>query len=516
MHEDLNRIKKKPSLQSLDYKNQPDDEFSIESWTHYLKRNRSIIIDLFCGQYKSKVTCPSCSKISITFDPFLSVSLPIPHINYINFQFYFIPRDSTIPPQKVRMVLSSNERLTVFLKRFSEITKIKEAFLLIALIKEHKIIEYPQDNVDIKYLEKHDGITFIFEVANDPLDNLGNDEKIWHFEICINQKSKKEKYFDNSVSFTRILKFNYQVTTEEIHLKIYKHFRNYLNNFYGNLPPDLKKEYILDLNMKSDSEIKLEYESLFSEGKKFAPPYDLTYFIENNQKKILEYSENSFLSIIDNISEKELYFELNLNFHNAIKIESLKLNKCQEANLESHNQNDSKVCSLHQCLDQFMKEETLDQNNAWYCGHCKKHQQAHKKIEIYKAPDLLILHLKRFKSSSGNLYVGSGTSKISKFVDFPIEGLNLNNYILGKKDDNIIYDLYAVSNHYGGLAGGHYTAFCQNYYDKKWYEFNDSTVGEVLPNRIISEAAYVLFYRRRRELSEEILSNTYRESRKND
>ena len=25
-----------------------------------------------------------------------------------------------------------------------------------------------------------------------------------------------------------------------------------------------------------------------------------------------------------------------------------------------------------------------------------------------------------------------------------------------------IYDLYAISNHYGGLGGGHYTAFAKN------------------------------------------------------
>ena len=30
------------------------------------------------GQYKSRVTCPDCNKESITFDPFITVTLPIP------------------------------------------------------------------------------------------------------------------------------------------------------------------------------------------------------------------------------------------------------------------------------------------------------------------------------------------------------------------------------------------------------------------------------------------------------
>lgn len=40
----------------------------------------------------------------------------------------------------------------------------------------------------------------------------------------------------------------------------------------------------------------------------------------------------------------------------------------------------------------------------------------------------------------------------------------------------MIYDLFAVSNHYGGLGGGHYTATCKNYKNSLWYDFNDSNV----------------------------------------
>ena len=516
LHEDLNRIKKKPIVQSLDYKNQPDEDFSSQSWSNYLKRNHSIIIDLFAGQYKSKVTCPTCKVISITFDPFLYVSLPIPHIINISFQFYFVYRDPMVPPQKVRMTLPSNEPATSFVRRISEITKIKEDFLLIALIKEHKIVEYPNDNVDIRYLDKHEAIAFVFEIFNEKFDfPLNLDEKALHVEINVNQKSKKEKYYDNSVSFTRILKFPLKSTLFDVHLKVYKNFRHFLKNFYGNLDAEVQNDYNISLEDVDEEHIKAEYETLFSKSKSLSPPYELSLLTENNKKLLLEYSQKQLMNLVDNNqTDRELFFEINLNMQSFIKIENLKLNKCQEASFESNTPNDSKFCNLQNCLDQFIKEEVLDRNNAWYCGNCKKHQEATKKIEIYKAPDLLILHLKRFKNSSGNFYMSSGTSKITKFVDFPIEGLNLNNYVLGKKDQNMIYDLYAVSNHYGGLSGGHYTAYCQNFFDKNWFEFNDSSVGEVGKSRIVSDAAYVLFYRRRREISEENLSNSFRENRK--
>ena len=60
-----------------------------------------------------------------------------------------------------------------------------------------------------------------------------------------------------------------------------------------------------------------------------------------------------------------------------------------------------------------------------------------------------------------------------------------------------VYDLYAISNHYGSMGGGHYTAYCRNI-NGNWYDFNDSSVSEVRnPNSVITAAAYVLFYKRR-------------------
>jgi ubiquitin C-terminal hydrolase len=67
-----------------------------------------------------------------------------------------------------------------------------------------------------------------------------------------------------------------------------------------------------------------------------------------------------------------------------------------------------------------------------------------------------------------------------------------------------VYDLYAVSNHYGTMNGGHYTAMCQNAITKSWYEFDDSQVNKLGSNiseispTVCGKAAYVLFYRKRK------------------
>ncbi len=66
MHEDLNRIVKKPYVENPDWNGGGDEELvklAREYWTGYKKRNDSVIVDLFQGQYKSTLVCPECSKV---------------------------------------------------------------------------------------------------------------------------------------------------------------------------------------------------------------------------------------------------------------------------------------------------------------------------------------------------------------------------------------------------------------------------------------------------------------------
>ena len=132
-----------------------------------------------------------------------------------------------------------------------------------------------------------------------------------------------------------------------------------------------------------------------------------------------------------------------------------------------------------------MFPEKLDKNNLWYCGKCKSHVPATKKMEIYKLPKILMIHLKRFKVT------GYYREKIVSSVGFPLESLDVSSFVIGEKPEK--YDLFAVSNHYGNLFGGHYTATVKSFSSGKWYDCNDSSVSET--KRISETSAYVLFYR---------------------
>ncbi|KAK4486800.1 hypothetical protein RD792_006610 [Penstemon davidsonii] len=77
LHEDLNRVKHKPYIKSRDADGRPDEEVADEYWANHISRNDSIIVDVCQGQYKSTLVCPVCNKVSVTFDPFMYLSLPL-------------------------------------------------------------------------------------------------------------------------------------------------------------------------------------------------------------------------------------------------------------------------------------------------------------------------------------------------------------------------------------------------------------------------------------------------------
>ena len=148
---------------------------------------------------------------------------------------------------------------------------------------------------------------------------------------------------------------------------------------------------------------------------------------------------------------------------------------------------------LDKCFEEFSREEIFDNDNLWKCSKCNQNIAAKNKIEIYQIPKILIIQLKRFENNQ----------KIENIVEFPIKNLDISKFVSPSKSKNVKipkkYDLFAVANHYGRLEYGHYDAFCLDYINNKWYDFNDRHVSEIkeedIKNTIVTKNAYVLFYR---------------------
>ncbi|CAG8655463.1 20292_t:CDS:2 [Dentiscutata erythropus] len=156
---------------------------------------------------------------------------------------------------------------------------------------------------------------------------------------------------------------------------------------------------------------------------------------------------------------------------------------------------DGEPVDLKMCLNDFTKEEILEGDDAWNCPKCKCFRRAKKQLTISRLPDILLIHLKRFS------FDGPFRNKLETKVHFPLRNLDLTSYVptpipqptpigsIPKMDipgtggsrynlqqtGPFIYDLYAASNHYGGLNGGHYTACVRN--RNEWHTFDDSRVS---------------------------------------
>ncbi|ESO95142.1 hypothetical protein LOTGIDRAFT_215305 [Lottia gigantea] len=147
---------------------------------------------------------------------------------------------------------------------------------------------------------------------------------------------------------------------------------------------------------------------------------------------------------------------------------------------------DKSRCTLKDCIQTFLRPEMMTGSSRYKCSVCKVPRDAVKRIELWKLPAILLIGLNRFVSD------GMWMQKKTNYVDYAVTDLNLSGYIAGPVSKT--YNLYAVSNHYGTMEGGHYTAYCQNPSSRKWYKFDDHEVYDISSSDVKSSAGYLLFY----------------------
>ena len=98
-----------------DSNNRPDAVVAAEFWEGLKQRDDSIFVDLFYGQLKSRVSCSICGYVSITFDPYSVMSLPVPRqqTSQSTMQIRFYPINFNKPVIEVTIALQNKERTTV-------------------------------------------------------------------------------------------------------------------------------------------------------------------------------------------------------------------------------------------------------------------------------------------------------------------------------------------------------------------------------------------------------------------
>jgi hypothetical protein len=250
-------------------------------------------------------------------------------------------------------------------------------------------------------------------------------------------------------------------------------------------------------------------------------PQEIIETEDGQRTSVLPRQSTTLLSdlLSDDCAERFLF--LHLEWRNPGGIETSVVDERRFLDFEDHSslidalrqqqertQNGKKGVTLDQCFQSFSRPERLDEHNMWYCSRCKEHVRALKTMKLWRLPNILVVHLKRFE-----IRHGFRRDKLDTFVNFPIAGLNMEPYrghwrsaSEGDRpfvDDTVPaeYDLFSVVNHYGRMGFGHYTAFAMPWDEtgisKEWYLYDDSSVRPVEPHEIKTPAAFILFYRRR-------------------
>lgn len=163
--------------------------------------------------------------------------------------------------------------------------------------------------------------------------------------------------------------------------------------------------------------------------------------------------------------------------------------------------------TLEACLRSFTAPELLAGANGLHCEGCQESRAAASlQLQVWEAPRVLTLHLKRFQQ-------GATLRKVQRHVPFPIE-LDLSPYCCrhhrgeGQEQDTIAqtpvpgsYILYGVVEHAGRMTGGHYTAYVRGA-GGSWFHASDSRVVSVTQQKVLASQAYLLFYCRADTLQE--------------
>ena len=543
IHEDLNTITVKPYIEMEGKKpEQTDEEVSKIWWEKHLKRENSIIVDLFHGQFKSTISCNICHEVCVSFDSYMFISLPIPSGKYEIEVKYFgynindflvmkipITENTTVlniidimknriniininknkniknnPPKRKKRNKNKNK---IIKKLYEQINLSKDKIEMVLLTNKKKIYKVFTNNDYIfpYLLQGYELVAYEKDTSNQ------NNENIYFY-----LSQYYYSYIFSLFYYPRIYFFDYPFAinfdkTQKI-FNIYKNIKEFLKELLPNNNPNNpnKKDEILNIDfnfnkINKDNEkscgFTLYLNTFIPNTNSSLCSYIFSFGNSINHPLLEKYSSTeNYSNIKRQLNLDELHLRLTLDVNILFNLDKARLPKLKNYLYNKKlSLNVGKDINLYDCLNLFNSEEILDGDNEWYCNKCKKHVDAVKKMDVYKSPYYLIFQLKRFKQDNEGTSIFNifNSSKNTTFIDFPVTNLDLSNYILSENNQGGIYDLIGVINHYGGESFGHYTAYCLN--GKKWMEYNDEYVAEIKKGNIITNAAYVLFYRRRDE-----------------
>lgn len=514
-----------------------EQKISDDQWEAYTGIKGSIISSIFASQFRNNLICTECNDKKSIFEMSNYFSLPIPiNTDSIHIYITIVPRFIKIF-YKVCVTVNKNDDFGVFLRALESKSQVNPRNLVFGFVKSNACYKYfqPVDVSDI--LSNKNTNLFGFET----LTTLESAElqgkptipkpkpKNWRNSLEKNDQVDVNVNNEWTVGIVKEIQQDQIVVlqgTPKPVLKVYSKASKTLK-YYRSYSKSFNKILI----------IPVMFVKLFNgEPATFSVPQALSIGCWYNYADMI--SQLNFISnfYFDCSSVKTIHYCMYNKSYNrcAVCTEDCKgcnlissyetlerfayddlfiriffmtdniADQCQIIDF-SHEQN---VISLSECFSKYMEKESIEIK----CENCSS-STFESQIEIWRLPDILVIHLKRF-SFKGSVH------KINSLVEFPVTGLDLSYFMINSKKktgetvansaNNYLYDLYAVVNHIGTINSGHYTTYCQSEAGE-WLLFDDEKVYKLnqnIENQLVSSKAYVLFYKRRVFRSINIINTT--------
>ncbi|XP_038818079.1 ubiquitin carboxyl-terminal hydrolase 32-like [Salvelinus namaycush] len=481
LHEDLNRVHEKPYVELKDSNGRPDWEVALEAWENHLRRNRSIVVDLFHGQLKSQVKCKTCGHISARFDPFNFLSLPLPMDSSMHLEITVIMLDGSTPV-RFGLRLNMDDKYTGLKKQLSELCSLKPEQILLAEVHSSNIKNFPQDNqkvrlsvngflcafeipvpcsptsltsptqTDITPVPMANGVAVAAKAHPDgkpglisngmpstvvhcretterslPNGGLGvanghvspvQDSPFIGYIIAMHRKMMRTELYFLSSQKNRASLFGMPLivpcTVHTSQKDLYDAVWIQVARLASPLPPQEASNHAQDCDDSMGYQYPFTLRVVGKDGNSCAwcPWYRFCRGCAVDCTEDRASVGNACIAVDWDPTALHLRYQTS---QERIVEEHCSVQQSRRAQAEP--------ISLDSCLKAFTSEEELGEDELYYCSKCKTHRLATKKLDLWRLPPILIVHLKRFQ------FVNGRWIKSQKIVQFPRERFDPSVYL---------------------------------------------------------------------------------------
>uniref|UniRef100_A0A8C6XRH1 Ubiquitin carboxyl-terminal hydrolase 32 n=1 Tax=Naja naja TaxID=35670 RepID=A0A8C6XRH1_NAJNA len=446
LHEDLNRVHDKPYVELKDSDGRPDWEVAAEAWENHLRRNRSIVVDLFHGQLRSQVKCKTCGHISVRFDPFNFLSLPLPMDSYMHIEIIVTKLDGTTPV-RYGLRLNMDEKYSDLKKHLSELCALKPDQILLAEVHSSNIKNFPQDNQKVRHSTTASLCAFEVPIPGSPTSASSSPLQTDFYRgqstngvisCLMNGDLPRSTLIPNGMPNTVVpcrvengVMMNGHVTSPSdspfigyiiaVHRKMMRAEMYFLSS-QKNRPSLFGMPLIVPCTVHTRK--KDLYDAVWIQVSRLASPLP--------PQEASNHAQDWFCygCKIDCTEERALMGNANLAVDWDPTALHLRYQTSQERIAEEHRSVEqsqraqAEPINLDSCLRAFTSEEELGEDEMYYCSKCRTHCVATKKLDLWRLPPILIIHLKRFQ------FVNGRWIKSQKIVKFPRESFDPSAFLM--------------------------------------------------------------------------------------